>query len=514
MGITRIIVQKFIKDVNNFLRRDLERPGETQEKIFKQIIQRNAGTLFGGEHGFDKIRSIEDYQERCLAHKYDYFRRYIDQIFKGNFNALFNANLVCFGQTPGTTGEPKIIPIVQQSFTSVSMAQARIFGAYIEEDPVRNSRFLEGVTCFFSAYPVLRKVKIGKRYYNIGYGTGIFSYPILYNLLHIWKFILKSRVYIPIELNVMKDLEEKYRFLTKECLKRDIRCFSSTPPIILNYLEKILEYSAAEKIIDLFPNLHLLNFGGIPPIFYEKRIREVVGYPIDYREMYAATEGVIGYQMSEKPMLLTPALDALFLEFISVDDENDCRTILDIQKKKRYKLVITTFNGFYRYLIGDIIEFESIDPPLFKFIDRENSVNLMDEKMSLEQISQSMIKATDKLGVIIKEFAVVGDRKNNRYIIIIEFKEEAAQNLGLKFLKVLDENFCEINPTYKYFRKNVKTINPPELRIVKKDAFNEVEKERVDRGMPRHQLKILQASMDMNILKEFEDKVVSIENIG
>ncbi|MHA1268387.1 MAG: GH3 family domain-containing protein [Candidatus Helarchaeota archaeon] len=510
MGIQGILIQKFIKYFDKFIKKDLENPTEVQENLFYKIIKRNSNTDFGKRHHFNEIRTIENYQEKCQPQKYEYFRPYIEQIFQGNLNSLFNAHLVCFGQTPGTTSEPKIIPIIQQSFSSVSIAQTRIYTSYISEDPINNSKFLEGITCFFSAYPILRTVKINNRSYNIGYGTGLFSYPILYNISHIWKLIFKRKMFIPIELNVMTDLDKKYRYLTQECIKRDIRCFSGTPPIIINYLEKILEYSEAKNITDLFPNLHLLNFGGIPPLFYEKRIKDLIGHPIDYREMYAATEGVIGYQLSDTPLLLTPALDANFFEYIPIDEPDKCCTIADIKKNVKYHIVLTTYNGFYRYKIGDIIEFKSIDPPLFMFIDRENSINLMDEKMTLDQISIAIRKTFNDLNVIIKEFAVVGDRHANKYIIIIEFKDMHDSKFYKQFIDKLDEYLCNMNATYKYFRKNVKTIKPPELRITKRNAFDEVEKERVLDGQPRHQLKILQVSMNLDILNEFDNKIIDI----
>ncbi len=510
MGISSLIVQKIIKYVDKFIRKDIERPLEIQEKLFHSIIKRNTHTKFGIDHKFSEIYNIEDYQKNCMPQKYEYFKPYIDEIFKGNFNSLFNARLVCFGQTPGTTSTPKLIPIIHQTFSSVSLAQLRIYTSYILEDPAKNAQFLDGITCFFSAYPILRKIKIGNRSFNIGYGTGIFSYPILYDISHIWKILLKNKTFIPIELNIMTDLDKKYRYLTDECLKRDIRCFSGTPPIILNYLEKILDYSGAKKIIQLFPNLSYLNFGGIPPLFYEKRIEHVIGRSIDYREMYAATEGVIGYQLDKTPSLLTPAFDANFFEFISVDQPDKCYTLADVKKNVKYRVVMTSYNGFYRYLIGDIIEFKKIDPYLFKFVDRENSINLMDEKMSVDQIYLAIQTSAQKLDIIIKEFSVVGVQKDNRYVIIIEFLKKSDSKFYQQFIHQLDDNFCKINPTYKYFRKNVKTIKPPILWVVKPNAFNEVENERIKEGQASHQLKILQASMDLNILSEFENKILQV----
>ncbi|TFF87318.1 MAG: hypothetical protein EU549_04960 [Promethearchaeota archaeon] len=508
MGLTRLLTQKLVKYVDKFLKKGLEHPVKTQEELFHYIIKKNKHTIFGKRHNFDQINKIKDYQTHCEPQDYEYFEPYINKILDGNTNASFNAKLVCFGQTPGTAGRNKIIPVVQKSFTSASVAQARIFSSYIAENPDENSKLVDGITCFFSAYPILKVVEINNKSYNIGYGTGIFSYPIIYNISHIWKLLLRNKMFVPIELNIITDLEEKYQYLTRECTKRKISCFSGIPPIIVNYLEKILEYSNADYIAELFPDLQLLNFGGVNPVFYEKRITDIVGHPVDYREMYAATEAIVGYQLSPEPLILTPALDANFFEFIPIEDPDKICTIADIKKNTQYYVLITTYNGFYRYNLGDIIEFKSTDPPLFQFINRENAANVMDEKMTLDQVSAAIRKTFDHFNIILRDFSLVSDKKSDRYVIIVEFKEEHKPNFYQEFIKKLDAYLCESNQAYGYFRNNVKIIKPPELRVAKQNAFEQVEKERVVKGQPRHQLKILQVSDDKNILKEFEDKVI------
>ncbi|MBD3229245.1 MAG: hypothetical protein GF329_13765 [Candidatus Lokiarchaeota archaeon] len=510
MGLQRLLTRKLVKYVDKFLKKGLENPIKTQEELFCDIIKRNIATNFGKKHNFDQIHSIKDYQKYCKPQGYEYFEPYINKILEGNTKASFNANLVCFGQTPGTAGKNKIIPVVQNSFTSASIAQGRIFSSYIAENPSQNSRLVEGVTCFFSAYPILKVVEINNKSYNIGYGTGIFSYPILYNFSHIWKILFRSKMFVPIELNIITDLNKKYQYLTRECTKKNITCFSGIPPIIVNYLEKILEYSDinADYIAELFPNLQLLNFGGVNPVFYEKRIADIVGHPVDYREMYAATEAIVGYQLGSEPLILTPALDANFFEFIPIENTDKACTIADVKKNKQYYVLITTYNGFYRYKLGDIIEFKSTDPPLFKFINRENAANVMDEKMTLDQVSAAIRNTFNYFNIIIRDFSLVSDKKNDRYVIIIEFKNDHDSSFYQKFIKKLDEYLCDSNQAYGYFRNNVKIIKPPELRVTKQNAFEEVEKERVIDGQPRHQMKILQVSDDKNIMKEFEDKIV------
>ncbi|MFX0101857.1 MAG: GH3 auxin-responsive promoter family protein, partial [Candidatus Hodarchaeota archaeon] len=220
MGLPRVLGFKLAKHIERFITRPFKDPVKAQEKFLMDLIRKNEGTIYGKHHDFSSIRSIRQFQERCPITNYNDYEPYIEKILDGKADVLTTYEQVYWGQTSGTSGVPKLIPIVTESFKTVNISQFIAIISYIAEDPRNNSRFLDGKSCFFVANPVLRQERNGM---PVGYGTGLFS--SIRGGSQFWKKILDHWVYIPVHLNKVKDLEKRYYMLAKETINKDIRLF-------------------------------------------------------------------------------------------------------------------------------------------------------------------------------------------------------------------------------------------------------------------------------------------------
>ncbi|NVM52290.1 MAG: GH3 auxin-responsive promoter family protein [Candidatus Helarchaeota archaeon] len=508
MGLTRILATRLSKFIKRYITRPFKDPVKTQEDFFWQLIRRNQKTIFGKRHNFSQIHSIKQFQKSCPISKYEDYEPYIKQIRAGNPHVLTTANQTYWGQTPGTSGMPKLIPIVNHMFKSVNLSILRMIISYIVEDPRNNSRFLDGKSCFLAAYPLLRYE--GKL--PVGYGTGLFSYHR--GGTQIWKIFTKSRIYIPIHLYKIKDIEKRYYQLTKEVIHKDFRQFTGVPSVVTNTFEKIIENSSkfgvpAHKIRDIFPDYHFSIFGGIPPKFYEKKLETLIGSRIDYREHYSATEGVLGIQMQETPGF-TPMVDANFFEFIPVKNPDERCILNEVKKNEEYYLCITSYNGFYAYNLDDVIKFTSEDPPIFVFVSRKGVVNLVDEKVSHDDILYTIDHTNQQFNTVLTDFSVVGLRNPDlHYLFILEFAPNFQPTSYSDYLGALDSFLQEANEVYRYFRKDIGILKSPVLWILETGSFNEVLNERIRQGAPREQTKIPHLTDDPKIRNEFENTVKS-----
>ena len=59
---------------------------QTQESIFKSVIDSCRDTVFGREHGFGKIRSIMDYRRAVPVRDFEGHRAYVERMTKGENN--------------------------------------------------------------------------------------------------------------------------------------------------------------------------------------------------------------------------------------------------------------------------------------------------------------------------------------------------------------------------------------------------------------------------------------------
>jgi len=507
MGLPRVLASRLSKFLNRYLTRPFKDPLKTQEEFFKGLITRNQQTLFGKRHQFSQIQAIRQFQKNCPISTYEEFKPYIKMILEGNHQVLTAAKQIYWGQTSGTSGTPKLIPIVNQTFNSTNLSMLCSLMAYIAEDPQNNSRFLDGKSCFLAAYPLLRYE--GKL--PVGYGTGLFS--SYRGGTQIWKYFLRSQLYIPTHLYRIKDVEKRNFQLAKEIIGKDFRQFSGVPSIVTNTLEKLLENASklgiqAQKVADLFPEYHFSYFGGLSPKFYEKKLTTLIGHKIDYREQLSATEGILGIQLQQEPGF-TPMVNANFFEFIPVKNPADRCIINEIKKKEEYFICISSHNGLYAYNMGDIVKFISEDPPLFEFASREGVVNLVDEKISQQDILYAIEHTNQIFKAVLTDFAVIALRiPDNHYLFILEFTNKGAPASYSDYLKTLDSYMQEANEVYRYFRQAIGILKPPKLWILSAGSFAGVLNERAKRGIPREQSKIPHLTDDLNIKKEFEDAVI------
>src|SRR5690554_7269094 len=80
-----------------------ENPQETQEKVFRDLIQSAKKTAFGKDHNFDKISSFEDFARQVPIRDYEQIKAYIERVIKGEKNVLWKGKPLYFAKTSGTT---------------------------------------------------------------------------------------------------------------------------------------------------------------------------------------------------------------------------------------------------------------------------------------------------------------------------------------------------------------------------------------------------------------------------
>src|SRR5215813_5330314 len=87
------------------------RPDRVQAATLRALLDRNARTVFGREHGFDAIRTAAEYRDAVPLRDYEGFRPYVRRIIAGEPAVLTAEPVSAFTTTSGTTGEPKLVPV-------------------------------------------------------------------------------------------------------------------------------------------------------------------------------------------------------------------------------------------------------------------------------------------------------------------------------------------------------------------------------------------------------------------
>jgi hypothetical protein len=284
-----------------------ERPIETQQKVFRELIEKASATAFGKDHNFSSITTYEDFKKAVPIRDYEDLKPYIDKVRKGEENILWKGKPIYFCKTSGTTSGTKYIPISKESISNHIDCARNALLCYINESG--NTDFINGKMIFLQGSPTLNEengIKIGRL-------SGIVAH-------HVPSYLLKNRL-PSLATNCIEDWETKIDAIIDETMNENMTLISGIPPWVQMYFEKIIEKSGKKSVQELFKNFSLFVHGGVNFEPYRQVFERLIGKQIDTVETYPSSEGFIAYQDSQKEEGLLLVLNkGIFYEFIPVDE--------------------------------------------------------------------------------------------------------------------------------------------------------------------------------------------------
>ena len=252
-----------------------------QQKLLLQLVKTAEKTLFGREHRFEEITSVEDYQNRVPVSDYEGIKHYIEKVKRGQRNILWTDTPEYFAKTSGTTSGAKYIPISREGMPyQIAAAQSALFH-YINQKG--NADFVNGKMIFLQGSPELEEI--------FGIKTGRLSGIVAH---HIPNYLQKNRL-PSLKTNLIEDWETKVDEIVKETEKENMTLISGIPPWLIMYFEKLIERNG-KKITELFPNLQLIVTGGVNFEPYREKMNELLGKPVDTVQTFPASEGFFAFQ--------------------------------------------------------------------------------------------------------------------------------------------------------------------------------------------------------------------------
>jgi hypothetical protein len=218
-----------------------------------------------------------------------------------------------------------------------------------------------------------------------------------------------------------RNWERKLDEIVENAKGWDIGIVVGVPAWIQILLEKIIEHYRVNNIHEIWPNLLIYVHGGVSMDPYRKGFEKLLGRPIYYIETYLASEGFIAYQALPKRKSMRLVLNnGIFYEFIPFDEKNfhstgdikpEAQTLLidEVEEGKEYALLLSTCAGAWRYLIGDVIKFVSLEESEIIITGRtKHFLSLCGEHLSVDNMNKAIELVSNELNITIPEYAVAG----------------------------------------------------------------------------------------------------------
>lgn len=474
----------------------MQHPISAQREVLQDLVTSAQFTEFGRKHGFTKLFNTKAFKEAVPIHEYHDLKPYVERIMEGEQNILWNTPINWFAKSSGTTSaKSKFIPVSQESLEDGHFKAAKdVLTLYYMSNP--DSALLTGKGLIIGGSHSINSIHDEAHFGDLS--------AVLMQNTPFWGSWIRTP---ELKIALLDEWEEKIQKLAESTINENVTSVSGVPTWTLVLFQRILEMTGKQNMKEVWPSLELYMHGGVAFHPYKEQFDRLIGNDIRYLEIYNASEGFFAAQdqPGEEGMLLM--LDhGIFYEFMPVEEygKQNPKTIglKAVETEKHYAPVITTNGGLWRYLVGDTVQFTSLNPYRVKVSGRlKLFINAFGEELIIDNAERAMAMACTETKAIVTDYTAgpvyFSEEGNGAHEWLIEF-EKAPDDLAL-FAALLDEKLKTLNSDYEAKRHKGIALRPPIIRVLQQGHFNRWLKQKNKLG---GQHKVPRLSNDRTVIEE------------
>lgn len=446
----------------------MNNPVAAQREVLQDLVTSAQYTEFGRKHNFSRLFSIKEFKKQVPIHEYNDLKPYILRMMEGEENILWNTPISWFAKSSGTTSDKsKFIPVSQESLTDTHFKASKdVLTNYYNHFP--ESDLLTGKSLVVGGSHQVNQVNEEVQY-------GDLSAVLLQNT-PFWGSWLKTP---ELSIALLDEWESKIEKLAASTINENVTSLAGVPTWTIVLLKRILEISGKQTIKEVWPELELYIHGGVSFVPYKEQLNKLIGAPINYLEIYNASEGFFSAQddLSDDGMLLFTD-HGTFYEFMPINEygKEDPQTIglKEVELHTNYAMVITTNGGLWRYLLGDTVQFSSAAPYKIKVSGRlKHYMNAFGEEVIVDNTDKAIAIASERTGAIVNDYTAApvyfSSDNNGAHEWLIEFDKEPTDIEG--FIYELDTALKSLNSDYEAKRYKNIALRMPVMNVLPMGTF-------------------------------------------
>lgn len=460
------------------------------------LLRAAAKTEIGRQHAFARIAELPESDivsayrsEIPLADWYQYRTQIARMREEAEPDVLWRGVVRDFAQTSGTTAGDKYIPVSEEMLRSNRKASFDIF-AHMTRFGLPLRRVMGGKILFLGGSTDLTTSQKGIRTGDLsGIVTRLIFWPV-------------SEIYLPgRKIALMSHWPSKLDAMAELCVDQDVRMVSGVPSWALVLFEKVLALAKqrgrkADTLRDVWPDFQIFVHGGVKYVPFEQRVKDVWsggGTDVPFRlELYPASEGFVAMQdTAGDPGLRLCSDGGVFFEFVPLEDidrpDAPAFTCERVEKGQKYVVCLSSCAGLWRYILGDVVVFETIPAALdgsggegpcrLRIVGRHRHfMNAFGENLIGEHIENAAVAAASAVGITIGEFTaapVYPDQGRRASIeLVVETPGVVPSEVLSRFGHALDDALKAQNVDYTTKRTDGVGMAAPVITPVPMGAFH------------------------------------------
>ena len=454
-------------------------------------------TEYGKKFGFEHINNLADLQSQVPINDYDTLKPFIQRILEGEQNVLWPSPISWFAKSSGTTSDKsKFIPISKESLEDNHYKSGKdVLALYLKQYP--ESKFTSGKCLTIGGSHQINQMNADSFY-------GDLSAVMLQNM-PFYAHLMKTP---DLSISLMDEWEEKIEMMAHTTIQENVTYIAGVPTWTIVLIKRILEISGAKNILEVWPNLELYIHGGVSFKPYREQFARFIPSPnMHYLETYNASEGFFAAQdeQDNEGMLLF-LNHGIFYEFMPMEEygkeQPHTLSLKEVELNKNYALVINTNCGLWRYLVGDTIQFTSLNPYRIRVSGRlKHFINAFGEEVIVDNSDHAIAEASRITGAVVNDYTAapvyMTGESNGAHEWIIEF-DHLPVPLEV-FVAEMDKALQKVNSDYEAKRHKDIALRMPIVHRMPVDGFKHWLK---DKGKLGGQHKVPRLSNERKFLEE------------
>ena len=230
----------------------MERPMDTQVEMFWNLIQSAKNTEWGKHYEYHLMGSIKDFQDRVPISTYEDLFPHIERMMRGEQNILWHSDIQFFSKSSGTTNaRSKFIPVSKEALDDCHfMGGKDMMTLLVENKPDTEVFSGKGLSIGGSLY---------SNQLNSRSLMGDVSAVVMKNL-PIWAQLIRTPSLDVALMNIWEDKIQKMAEITSQ---ENVTSILGVPTWTLVLIEKILEITGKQNILEVWPNFEFFIHGAV-----------------------------------------------------------------------------------------------------------------------------------------------------------------------------------------------------------------------------------------------------------
>ena len=437
----------FFKQCNN--------PQVVQQQVLERILMTQASTVFGSKYRLARLRGYHEFRLGVPVHTYEDLRPYIEAQEATQTPQLTKEQPISYTMTSGTTGEPKLIPVLPGTIPMLQRHQG--LSAYAQ---------YQGIPKIFQGSMLIIAGQQIEGYLETGTSFGSMSGRLAEAL----PAPLHSKGFLPEAVHGLTDYQEKYLYLASWALaKSDLSVVATAnpstflrlldvgkqhyfqivnqlethrkkpssdgvpfPPITrrrLRFLQSLIGHENQITVEALWPKLRAVVtwMGGSCGALIPQLKSRLSDNTIIVEMGYLASEMLGSLNVDVQANQCVPTFHENFFEFVEQQDWDAGRlnilTLEQVEMGKRYYVLVTTMNGLYRYFMNDLLEVTGWfqQTPTIRFVQKGKGVtNLTGEKLYEFHVMAAVESMQQEYHTLVDFYVMLADPLTLQYTLYLE----------------------------------------------------------------------------------------------